>query len=514
MTIITADCVEAMAAMPADSVDALVTDPPYGLEFMGKEWDRLLGRGGDTARAGVRGEWVSDRPQAYRAGMPAQQWHQRWATEALRVAKPGAYLLAFGGTRTYHRLACAIEDAGWIIRDCLVWAYAQGFPKGRANLKPAWEPIVMARKPGPLRELAIDACRIGIAEGDAAIGGALSANGRGEAVNYGGGGYDGTLSVNTLGRWPANVIATDAIFEPGVPGVIVPSVSGTMTAWQSSYEASEPSPTASLADSAEPMWSPGELDASYPSFADEPAAMPAADLAIPIVTRRRGTGCSAGTTAPRSGINGSTARSGRMPTAQSRRATSSTTETGTASTTDSPTWSASPERSTSPITSRSEIGPAEWPGSESLSDDAANWRRGSQPAPAELSYSRYFLIPKADRSDREPNAYGRLVGGLEERAHPSTLRGEGGGLGGIVPQRANIHPTVKPVELMRHLVRLVTPTCGTVLDPFLGSGSTAIAAEMEGFAWIGIEREPEYVAIAEARLAGVQRGLGLSESVG
>ena len=80
---------------------------------------------------------------------------------------------------------------------------------------------------------------------------------------------------------------------------------------------------------------------------------------------------------------------------------------------------------------------------------------------------------------------------------------------GHISRRANVHPTVKPTELMRHLVRLVTPPGGTVLDPFLGSGSTALAAEMEGFAWIGIERESEYVAIAEARLNGTQKGLGL-----
>ena len=75
--------------------------------------------------------------------------------------------------------------------------------------------------------------------------------------------------------------------------------------------------------------------------------------------------------------------------------------------------------------------------------------------------------------------------------------------------RANSHPTVKPTDLMRHLVRLVTPPGGTVLDCFLGSGSTAIACELEGFPWIGIEKEAEYVAIAEARLNGTQRGLGI-----
>jgi len=79
----------------------------------------------------------------------------------------------------------------------------------------------------------------------------------------------------------------------------------------------------------------------------------------------------------------------------------------------------------------------------------------------------------------------------------------------VTNARRNVHPTVKPLDLMRHLVRLVTPIGGTVLDPFLGSGTTAIAAEMEGVAWLGIEREAEYVAIAEARLQGVQKGLGL-----
>ena len=92
------DCLDEMARLGADSIDAIVTDPPYGLSFMDKEWDH---------------------------GVPGEHF---WR-EALRVAKPGAHLLAFGGTRTYHRLACAIEDAGWEIRDCLGWLYGQGFPK-------------------------------------------------------------------------------------------------------------------------------------------------------------------------------------------------------------------------------------------------------------------------------------------------------------------------------------------------------------------------------------------------
>jgi site-specific DNA-methyltransferase (adenine-specific) len=129
------------------------------------------------------------------------------------------------------------------------------------------------------------------------------------------------------------------------------------------------------------------------------------------------------------------------------------------------------------------------------------------------TYSRFFLIPKAARTDREP-----VLGGLPERAIKAP------GMSGVTTvtngtsdkqyegntKRANVHPTVKPTDLMRHLVRLVTPPGGVVLDPFLGSGTTAIAAELEGFEWVGIEREAEYCAIAEARLNGTQRGLGLA----
>jgi site-specific DNA-methyltransferase (adenine-specific) len=123
------------------------------------------------------------------------------------------------------------------------------------------------------------------------------------------------------------------------------------------------------------------------------------------------------------------------------------------------------------------------------------------------TYSRFFLIPKAARGDREP-----LVGGLPDRPAGSlNLRTDAHSerTGNLTKARANIHPTVKPVELMRHLVRLVTPPGGVVLDCFLGSGSTAIAANMEGFRCIGIERELEYLEIAKARLAHQRIGLGL-----
>ena len=170
----TGDCLDVMAGMEPESVDAIVTDPPYGLEFMGKEWDRLAAsrRASSASRsrhrtASMRNRWRTIRPDESRTSDGRRSPRQRckpstpqWAEAAYRVAKPSAYLLAFGGTRTVHRMTVALEDAGWIIRDMLVWGYASGFPKSKASLKPAWEPIVMARKPGPLRMLAIDECRI------------------------------------------------------------------------------------------------------------------------------------------------------------------------------------------------------------------------------------------------------------------------------------------------------------------------------------------------------------------
>ena len=252
--ILRGDCIEQMATLDPDSIDAIVCDPPYGLEFMGKEWDRLdsglpqenvwkgrRGKGGsnigtdDTKPAsrhhvalgagkqhgfprcqkcGKRQfsgspcecpdpEFVLEyRQEAPSSSIRMQRWHEAWAREAYRILKPGGHLLAFGGTRTYHRLACAVEDAGFEIRDSLIWLYGSGFPKsldvgkaidraagGRSDgwdrdwradpeavarshmtyapatpeaeawdgwgtaLKPANEPVVVARKPAPEQDI-------------------------------------------------------------------------------------------------------------------------------------------------------------------------------------------------------------------------------------------------------------------------------------------------------------------------------------------------------------------------
>ncbi len=192
------DCRDSMAfCLGENEVDAIVTDPPYELAFMGKKWD---GTG---------------------VAFDVETWRQ-----CLRVLKPGGHLLAFGGTRTYHRMVCAIEDAGFEIRDQIGWAYGSGFPKshngewGGTALKPAWEPICMARKPliGTVAAnvlahgtggLNIDGCRV-----DGGVRPLLELDAKQTDNNTYAGRMDGgslaggskAVGDTTLGRWPANLI--------------------------------------------------------------------------------------------------------------------------------------------------------------------------------------------------------------------------------------------------------------------------------------------------------------------
>lgn len=133
--VIHGDCIAEMAAMAAAGrrFSSIVTDPPYGIGFMNKSWDDA--------------DNVAFRPETWRL--------------ALDLLEPGGMLAAFGGSRTQHRMACAIEDAGFEIRDCALWLYGTGFPKNKNLLKPAYEPIILARRSGPMRPLNIDGCRIG-----------------------------------------------------------------------------------------------------------------------------------------------------------------------------------------------------------------------------------------------------------------------------------------------------------------------------------------------------------------
>ncbi|HRY90436.1 MAG TPA: site-specific DNA-methyltransferase [Rubrivivax sp.] len=208
------DCLDVLRGLADASVDSVVTDPPYGLAFMGKKWDY------DVPKAEV------------------------WA-ECLRVLKPGGHMVAFGGTRTYHRLACAIEDGGFEIRDQIGWAFGSGFPKshngewGGTALKPAWEPICLARKAliGTVEAnwaehgtgaLNIDGCRVPFGEGDTTASAASAGKGAGRATAnadapaYGKGMGGVVAAPHDLGRWPANLIhdGSDEVLAafPQAPG--------------------------------------------------------------------------------------------------------------------------------------------------------------------------------------------------------------------------------------------------------------------------------------------------------
>ena len=351
------DCIDLMPQMDADSVDSIVTDPPYGLSFMGRDWDH-----------GIPGE--------------------RFWREAMRVAKPGAHLLAFGGTRTFHRLACAIEDAGWEIRDTIMWVYGSGFPKshngpwGGTALKPAWEPIIVARKPldGTVEQnhtkhgtgaMNIDGCRIEL-NGDYKCG----ANGRPSQTGLGDNYKPESANRHSdEGRWPANLIH-DGSEE--VVSLFPQTKSGTGAVRSAAGEGYRPN-----------------------AFGTE--------------SRPAGTPCI------EYGDSGSAAR--------------------------------------------------------------------------------FFYCAKASRSDRNagcddlPDAV-ELIGAAGHKFNPMT------GKPVVDIPRKNNHPTVKPTELMRYLCRLVTPVGGLVLDPFMGSGSTGRGAVLEGFRFVGIEREAEYCEIARMRIVG------------
>lgn len=370
------DCIDVMARMPEASVDAIVTDPPYGLEFMGRDWD------------------------GFGTPLGFQTWTENWARKAYRVLKPGGHLLAFAGTRTYHRMASGVEDAGFEIRDCIAWMYGSGFPKSLDVSKAidkaagAEREDVYEDKTGVTDNLAYGkGLGVGVIERRPATPEAEKWNGWGTALKPA---YEpivvarkplvGTVAANVLehGTGALNIDAcriwTDLITTIGTPGA--KNTYGTYTAKPSSDHVGRWPANVAL---------------------DETAA---------------------------SMLN---AQSGDIKTQRIEKPSKMQEGKG---------WS------------------------RTLED------RGARGYSDNGGASRFFYTAKASRQDRN-------AGGLAD----------------------NTHPTVKPTELMRWLIRLVTPPGGIILDPFGGSGSTGLAARAENTRCILIEREAEYLNIIRDRLA-------------
>jgi site-specific DNA-methyltransferase (adenine-specific) len=192
------DCLEVIPRLVAEgiAVDAIVTDPPYHLASIVKRFANA-----DPAREA----YAAASSSAFMSrGFMGLQWDggdiaskaETWGT-CSTILRPGGFLLAFGGTRTHHRMVCAIEDAGFVIQDTVAWLYCSVFPKHRSHLKPAFEPICLAYKPGATRTMQVDECRIGIEP-------IVRPSGVNQLV-YGSDNRKGMLRGSNIGRWPANV---------------------------------------------------------------------------------------------------------------------------------------------------------------------------------------------------------------------------------------------------------------------------------------------------------------------
>ena len=354
------DCLEVMRGLPADSVDAVVTDPPYELGFMGKSWDS----------AGV-------------SFSPAT-----WA-EALRVLKPGGHLLAFGGSRTYHRIAVAIEDAGFEIRDSLMWIYGSGFPKSLDVSKS------IDKRAGAEREV-------------------TGLHKRQNRRKNGPGFHNLRGIVDVV---PEALTVTAPATEEAKRW------EGWGTALKPAHEPIVLARKPLIGTVAENVLAHGtgalNIDASRIAYA----------------------GLNDGGDWDRLAGHQSAKTIRKNLAGGDRELLAGRVDNG-----------------------KSLAG--RWPANTLWDEEAAAQLDASTPAQP----SRFFYVAKPTKRERNAGA-------------------------------TNTHPTVKPVDLMRYLIKLVTPPGGVVLDPFLGSGSTACAAALEGFDYIGIEQNPEYADIAEARIA-------------
>jgi len=455
------DCIELMRAMPADSVDSCVCDPPYELGFMGKSWDST----------GV-------------AFDPAT-----WA-EVLRVLKPGGHLVAFGGTRTVHRIAVAIEDAGFEIRDTLHWCYWSGFPKS----------LDVSKSLDVLRDDRNEVVRVTAWIRDARDAAGISNAALDEPFGFAGmAGHWTTVasqpSVPTLEQWPI-VCLTLGVTPPPEIDSLVTRLNDRKGTWGNERPDRQTSHVQrnNVYRSGRLVDEPGtpQTDDARQWAGWGSAVKPAVEPAI--LARKPLSESSIARNVLRWGTGGLNVDGCRF----------------------------------SP-------GDVMWPGPQ----DASDWSVAGR-FPANLLY-----CPKASRAERElgceglphgngatkgtygaditrcPDHGGTIPSGANGSGYtcgcPRAYRtgaeavGRKPGSDGLNSPRAdagrtadtvrNFHPTVKPARLMRYLCRLVTPPGGTVLDPFAGSGTCGAAAALEGFAYIGAEKEKEYAAIARARIA-------------
>ena len=408
------DCIETMNAMPPESIDAIVTDPPYGLGFMGKKWD----------------------------GLPPSL---EWAEACYRVLKPGGHIVAFGGTRTWHRLAVAIEDAGFEMRDSLAWLYGSGFPKSM-NVGKAIDATVLTGKSGSrsIREATDSREVIGTKMG---------------------------LPGKSAGQKPGTYFSEAMEAEDGKDlDIRAERLGGSIAEGGHRRDLDITAPATPEAV----QWD-GWGTALKPAF--EPIVLARKPLAEKTVARNvlaHGTGA-INVDATRIESDGGHKRP-FQPTNNGRNVYGA--QSGFEPTNASGRWPANvlldqhaaawvDEQSGVSVSKRAERGAGK--GATATYGEWGTLEDTTRGHDDQGGASRFFYTAKAPKSER-PN-----VDGVQ-------------------------HPTVKPLAIMRWLIRLVTPPGGTVLDPFAGSGTTIEAALIEGFDPVGIEMEADYLPLIQHRI--------------
>jgi DNA modification methylase len=459
--------------MPDTSVDSVVTDPPYELGFMGKKWDA----------SGI----------AYNVEL----WR-----ECLRVLKPGGHLLAFGGTRTYHRMAVAIEDAGFEIRDSLHWVYGSGFPKSLnvskaieaqertgsssprgqrlAAMGKDYEPTPLAGTPGYGTTGNFSNKDTGSAPMEVTTDAARQWSGFGTALKP-------AHEPIVVARKPLSGTVAATVLEHGTGAL---NIDGCRVGFVSEADEQESKAKNQHADfGTEPGGNNvyGDYSMVERKNYDPPGRWPAnlvlthaADCADVCAD-----GCPVAELDGQSGVSKSTASAGRQTPKKGTTALGDFAGTGN-------------------VAGHNDTGGAsrfftvtEW----DPTADVAPFRYVAKPSKRERNAGLDGLPKKApsERTGRKADLPG-LRGEPSLRGQTANPFSNGGG-----SPTVNHHPTVKPVALMRWLVRLVTPLGGTVLDPFAGSGTTLVAAVLEGFDAIGIEMTDDYLPIINGRVAWAEQ---------
>jgi site-specific DNA-methyltransferase (adenine-specific) len=465
--IINGDCIEEMKKLPDNSIDAIITDPPYGLEFMGKSWDSFSDNGDSELLHNIQNDGkdnvyknkgfnVLPRYEPNKNNINFQQFTINWAREALRVLKPGGYLLSFGGTRTYHRMACGIEDAGFEIRDCIMWIYGSGFPKSlnigkqidkiQGNER---DVIGVSSNEKDFRdvgkkvkeEIGIDKLSFGTIE---------NAERKDLEITKGNSEWEGWGTALKPACEPI-VVARKSLSEKNVTLNVLKWGTGGINIDESRI------PCNPILDKSQNRTMIQKIDGFEKGWGMKPQGK------VQVVDLKRGR-------FPANIILDE--ESGDMLDEQSGESLSKRNLMNEG-------WSNKQN-----VLNKNGTGDLDFKSERGFNDKGGA--------------SRFFYCAKASKSERN--------NGCEElEDKDGNIKSGYAGMNNETQTKKNNHPTVKPIKLMEYLIKLVSKEKSLILDPFMGSGTTGIACIKTNRNFIGIEKELEYIKIIETRLNNIKK---------